>query len=245
MHLTSMYKKITSLLFIFYFLIIGCDPIENNSRIVFNLKVTDEENQPLPDIDINASLRDTSIGVSFFIFPSFEGFEGVIGVGSTDTQGEISLISLDPDLFQNEIAVVINGDEQFGMSSVNQEYGIVTYLLDSIANKATLLPDTVLKRSATLEIEIIDVLDMEGSLAYTITYSPRIQQFRFPSGEELTSDTVEGFGEPLSSEELTFETLQNTIALFSYTITLDSGVVETNTIEIPINQDIVQYAFEF
>jgi len=168
-----------------------------------------------------------------------------IGVGNTDTQGDVSLISLEPDLFLNEIAVVINGDEQFGESSINQEYGVVIYLLDSIANRTTILPDTVLKRSATLEVEIIDVPDIEGTLDYTINYPTRIQQFRFPSGEEAVSEVVQGSGVPAPTGRLTFDTLQNTIATFTYTITSSTGAIETNTIEIPMNQETVQYAFEF
>jgi hypothetical protein len=240
-----MYKKIPFILLALYFSLISCDPIENNSRIAFELKITDGDSQLLSGIDVNVSLRDTSTGVPGFILPPFIGFEALIGVGSTDTQGEVSLISLEPDLFSNEIVVVINGDEQFGESSVNQEYGIVIYQLDSIVNRTTILPDTALKRSATLEVNIIDVPNIEGNLDYSVTYATRIQQFRFPSGEESISKTTEGFGVPQSPEGLTFETLQNTTALFSYTITLDSGAVESNTIEIPINQETVQYAFEF
>ena len=239
-----MCKKLSFLLLVLCGTLISCDPIENNSRIAFELKITDQESQPLSDIDVNASLSNTSTSVAFFIFPSFEGFEALIGVGSTDTQGEVSLISLEPDLLLNEIAVVINGDEEFGESSVNQDYGIVVYHLDSIANRTTILPDTVLKRNATLEVEIIDVPDIEGSLDYTITYATRIQQFRFPSGEESISEIIEGSGVPATGT-FTFDTLQNTTATFTYFLTFSTGVVETNTIEIPINQETVQYAFEF
>ncbi len=240
-----MCKKIPFILLVLYVSLISCDSIENNSRIAFELKVTDEENQPLSDIDVNASLRDTSTGVAFFIFPSFEGFEALIGVGSTDTQGEVSLISLNPELSLNEIAVVINGDEQFGESSVNQEYGIVIYQLDSIASRTTILPNTTLKRSATLEVEIVDVPEIEGSLDYSITYATRIQQFRFPSGEESISNTIQESGLPAPTGIITLETLQNTTAIFAYSLTLSSGAVESNTIEIPINQETAQYAFEF
>lgn len=236
-----MYKK-TALLLLLCIVCVGCsDPIENNSRIAFELKVTDDTNQPIPDIDVNASVYRRTATIFIPIIPSFEG---VLGVGSTDNQGGATIISLEPDQTIDQIGVLINSDEQLAGTPLNEDYGVVIYQLDSIVARTTVLPDVVLKRSATLEIEIIDSPTLEGDLEYTITYPTRVQQFQFPSGEESVSNTLTDSGIPGSSDVLTFETLQNTTALFTYLITIN-GMAETNTIEIPINQETVQYAFEF
>ena len=240
-----MCKKIIGTLLLVCCSFLSCNELENNSRIAFDIKVIDDANQPIPDIDLNSYAFRESVFIPFILL--FEGFEGILGVGSTDDQGEATLISLAPNQELNQIGVLINSNEQSEGTPINEEYGIVIYLLDSTVDvdELVILPEIVLKRSATLEIEIIDAPDVEGNLEYAITFPTRIQQFQFPEGESFTSDTVNGVGIPSSSIIETFETLQNTIALFSYTITLDSGVVESNTIEIPINQDVVQYAFEF
>lgn len=239
-----MYKKLSSLLLVLCGILISCsDPIENNSRIAFELKVTDEANQPIPDIEVNASVF-RRFASTIIIFFSESSFEGVVGVGTTDAQGALTLISLEPDQTADQIGVLINSDEQFVGNPVNEDYGVVIYQLDSISTKTIVLPETILKRSASLEIEIIDVPTIEGTLEYTITYPTRIQQFQFPSGEESISETVQGSGVPATGT-FTFDTLQNTIATFTYILTSATGMVETNTIEIPINQETVQYAFEF
>jgi len=152
-------------------------------------------------------------------------------VGSTDNQGEATLISLAPNQELNQIGVLINSNEQFEGTPINEEYGVVIYLLDSTVdvNELVILPETVLKRNATLEIEIIDSPDVEGSLEYAITFPTRIQQFQFPEGESFTSDSVDGVGIPSMSKTETFDTLQNSMAVFEYTIT----------------SSVVQYVFEF
>lgn len=237
-----MYKKI-SLLLILCIAFLSCsDPIENNSRIAFELKVIDDSNQPIADIAVNASVYRGSAGIAFF--PVIPSFDGILGVGSTNNQGTLTLISLEPDQTIDQIGVLINSDEQFSGSSLNEDYGVVIYQLDSLLMKTTILPDVVLKRSASLEIEIIDVPTMDGTLDYTITYATRVQQFQIPNGEESVSGTIEGSGISNPGTPITLETLQNTIAIFSYELTT-SGETETNTIEIPINQETVQYAFEF
>ncbi|GGG21304.1 hypothetical protein GCM10011344_22610 [Dokdonia pacifica] len=217
------------------------DPIQNNSRISFDFKVINESNQPISDIGVSASALRS--GVSIFI-PIIPSFEGVLGVGTTDNQGEANLISLSPDETISRIGVLINSEEQSAETPLNEDYGVVIYQLDSIITRNTVLPDVVLKRSATLEIEIIDTPTLEGTLSYAITYPARVQKFQIPSGEEAISETIEGSGILESSEILVLETLQNTTALFTYFIT-SNGVTESDTIEIPINQETVQYAFEF
>ena len=238
-----MYKTKMLLWFALCCLLISCsDPIENNSRIVFELKVIDDTNQPITDVEVSTSLfRRFATAIVF----SVSSFEGILGVGATDAQGDVSLISLEPDQTADRIGVLINSNEQFAGDPINQDYGVVIYQLDSIVTKTTLLPDVILKRSAILEIEIIDSPDIESTLDYTITYPTRIQQFQFPSGEEAVSDSRTGSGIPGPMGILTFETLQNTTAMFAYTLTFSTGAVETNTVEIPINQEIVQYALEF
>lgn len=224
-------------------ILISCsDPIENNSRIAFELKVADEANQPISNIEVSASIfRRFATAIIF----SVSSFEGILGIGATDTQGEVTLISLEPDQTADRIGVLINSNEQFSGNPINEDYGVVIYQLDSISTRTTVLPDVILKRSATLEIEIIDNPDIESTLTYTITYPTRIQQFQFPAGEEMVSDSRQGSGVPEPMGVLTFETLQNTTATFAYTLTSNTGVVENNTIEIPIHEEIVNYAFEF
>lgn len=236
-----MRKKISLLLLLCIAYASCSDPIENNSRIAFELKVTDDTNQPIPDIGVNASVYRRTATIFIPIIPSFEG---VLGVGSTDSQGGATIISLEPDQTIDQIGILINSDEQLDGTPLNEDYGVVIYQLDSIVTRTTVLPDVVLKKSATLEIEIIDSPTLEGDLEYTVTYPTRVQQFQFPSGEESISNMLTDSGTPGSSDVLTFETLQNTTALFTYFITLN-GITETNTIEIPINQETVQYAFEF
>ncbi|MEP0263330.1 hypothetical protein [Dokdonia sp.] len=238
-----MYKKISLLLILCISFLSCSDPIENNSRIAFELKVIDDANQPISDIVVNASVHRGAAGIIFF--PVIPSFDGILGVGSTNDQGTLTLISLEPDQTVDQIGVLINSDEQFSGNSLNEDYGVVIYQLDSLLTKTTILPDVVLKRSASLEIAITDVPTMDGTLEYTITYATRLQQFQFPNGEESVINTIEGSGALNSSGmPITLETLQNTTAIFSYELTT-GGETETNTIEIPINQETVQYAFEF
>lgn len=224
---------------------LSCSEIEDNSRIAFQLKVVDDANQPIPDIAINSYAFRETVSIPFIIL--FEGFEGILGVGNTDDQGEVTLVSLEPNRELNQVGVMINTNEQFEGTPINEEYGVVIYQLDSIVdvNELIILPNTILRRNAVLEIEIIDNPSLEGELAYTITYPTRVQQFQFPEGESFTNRTTGGAGIPDFSDVLTFETLQNTTAIFEYTITSNTGDVMSNTVEIPINQETVQYVFEF
>jgi hypothetical protein len=238
-----MYKK-TSLLLILCIAFLSCsDPIENNSRIAFELRVIDDSNQPISDIAVNASVYRGAAGIVFF--PIIPSFDGILGVGNTNNQGALTLISLEPDRTIDQIGILINSDEQFSGGSLNEDYGVVIYQLDSLLTRTTVLPDVVLKRSASLEITITDVPTIDGTLEYTITYATRLQQFQFPNGEESVSGTIEESGATNPpGTPITLETLQNTVAIFSYELTT-GGETETNTIEIPINQEIVQYALEF
>ena len=240
-----MKKRKLLILFVLCCSLLSCEVIENNSRIAFELKVTDDSNQPIPDINTNVSIFRKTNFIPFVLY--IQGFKGVSGVGSTNSQGNSTLISLTPDESIDEIGVLVNSDQQFAGTPSNEDYGVVIYQLESIEDKSRIiaLPDKVLKRTATLEIEIIDSPSQEGDLAYTITYPTRIQRFQFPEGESETTETIQGTGVPSSSGVLRFNTLQNTIALFNYTITSDIGVVESDTIEIPINQETVAYEFEF
>ena len=242
-----MYKKITLIFLIIFSCLLSCTELEDNSRIAFQLKVVDDANQPIPDIAVNSyAFRETAF-IPFIIV--FQGFEGVLGVGNTDDQGEATLISLEPSQERTQIAVVINTNtnEQFEITPINEEYGVVVYQLDSIVdfNELVILPNTILRRNAVLEIEIIDNPNLDGELAYTITYPTRVQQFQFPEGESFTSNTINGVGVSDFSEAFTLETLQSSTAMFEYTITSSNGTVVSDIIEIPINQETVQYVFEF
>ena len=242
-----MYKKLTLILLVLFSILLSCSEIENNSRIAFQLKVVDDANQPIPDIAVNSyAFRETAF-IPFIIV--LQGFEGILGVSNTDDQGEATLISLEPSQERTQVAVVINTNtsEQFEITPINEEYGVVIYQLDSIVdfNELVILPNTILRRNAVLEFEIIDNPNLDGELAYTITYPTRVQQFQFPEGESFTSNSTNGVGVSDFSGVLTIETLQNTTVIFEYTITSDNGDVMSNTIEIPINQETVQYVFEF
>jgi len=239
-----MNRKLIFLLYLTLGFLAGCsDPIENNSRVAFELNVVNGDDQPLQDVEVSASFFNrTSV---FFVIPILAGFEGIVGVGSTNDLGELSLISLEPQPIVEQIAVLVNSNERLGGNPINEDYGVVIYQLDSLTERTTVLPTTILRRRARLELEIIDNPLLDGTLDFTLTYATPTQQFQITSGEELTEETIRFNDQQDSIELLGRDTLQNTIATFSYTITSATGTIETSTIEIPINEETVEYVFEF
>lgn len=236
-------NKITNTFFIVCFTLLSCgDPIEDNRRIAFEVKVADQNNQALSDIDVNVTLFRR--GSSPIIF-SFSSFEGIIGLGKTNDIGEARITSLKPNLGSDKINIIINGDDNFESTAINNDYGIVLYELEVVNDFETFLPDVTLRRNATLDFRINNSLLSQDTLSYTLEYSNRIQRFQFPEGEEITTTITDDILFPDSENvSIDINTLESTSAIFSYQLR-NNGVITTDTIEIPINQNTVNYVFEF
>ncbi len=235
-------NKITNTFIIICFTFLSCgDPIEDNRRIAFEVKVADENNQPLSDIDVNVAIFRR--GASAIIF-SVSSFEGIIGLGKTNTIGEARITSLRPSLNNDKINVIINGDNDFESTSINNDYGIVLYELERANDFEIFLPDVTLRKNATLNFSIDHTSSLD-TLSYSLEYSTRIQKFQFPEGEEMTTTVIEDIVFPDSENaSILLNTLESTSAIFSYQLR-NNGVIASDTIEIPVNQNTVNYVFEF
>ncbi|AXT20534.1 hypothetical protein D7030_05260 [Flavobacteriaceae bacterium AU392] len=239
--------------FIVCILLFTCEDVENNRRLGFDINVVDINNVAIPNVNVVVFANGREIGVFdvLFVLPLFlPNFNGVLGFGNTDTDGELRLISLAPDRNNGSLAIIINGvtDDNTFVNSVNENFGAVIFEIDDDPESNTIdLPDVILRRVALLNFDINNTSGSQNILRFSLETDRRNQIFNLIDGSDNVSNIIQKnlFPEDLSLSMVN-ETLQNTIATFSYTLSDDSdNLIDSGVIQIPINQDVVNYVFEY
>ncbi len=227
-------------------LILSCEDIEDNSRIGFDVKVTDQNSIPLANIDVILFAQDNSTS----LLPiTTNNLEGVLGFGETDANGFLRLIALKPTS-NNDVTIIVNPVAEDGIfeNSTNEEFTTVALEINEELESNTInLPDVLLSKIANLNLTINNSSNSENRIRFSLEVCARSQRLSLINGTSVTSNFVNN---QLFSQDLPFfntlETCLNSVATFSYTLLdMDDVVVASDSIEIPINQNSVDYVFEF
>ena len=221
------------------------EEFENNARLGFEINVVDENNQPLENIE-----------VSLFFSDGNSNSDGIIAQNITDSNGFVNLISLSPGEDNDGLSLTINSNfinsnSIFFMESntIDENFGGVRYdfFQGSLESNTIEIPITTLQRTAILNFEIVNTSGSSNSINFVLTYESRNQVFNLTNGNNFI---VSDFSNNLDPSELPFlteiPTLLNSIANFSYQIRdVDGNVIETESTEIIIDQELTNYVFEY
>lgn len=223
------------------------NPIEPNRRIAFEVTVEDSSGNGLSGIDTNIGMYSTP-----FLFLR-ERFLGLTGVGATDDQGNARIISLKPQRTGTDVvALLINADDP-NNDVVNPDYGSVILRVDTVENNQLSFPSITLRRIAELTITAVNTSATTDELVIRVDVENRDQLFSFPDDmdEDLTSSNVLSITRSIDATQgiegfsSTLRTLQNTTGIFTYFFRNENSETAPITIEIPINESITTYVFEY
>lgn len=207
--------------------------VEDNIRASIIAKIVDENGNPIPDIPVYSGSSSDILG----------------GVDISDENGEVDFNSLEST--SSEFGIVVNiSTTGVGFPS-NQDYTFVSFRNRENDRQRYFydLGTLVLRKKANLIVNVSGNYPGSGTLFGTIRYKEYECNYvvnDFEIDDELTycgeiqRNTGVRVDEmfPASSSEI--ETVLGTTAIFEYSI--NDGPLQT--VEIPINQNLVTYELE-
>lgn len=225
-------------------LVINCsgDPILNNKRIALNVGVLDAAGA-LEDIEVNVQIfRRGSVS---FVLPGASSFRGIIGTGVTDETGNVRVISFAPGNVDS-IAVIINGNGSGEDTGFNSTLNTVCTVLSSLPSDDVDLPTVTLSKLANLDIRVENTSATMDTLSFQLGYE-NPKQFVDSEGDLEELNDIEIVKTQTIEDprfEITTESLQGKTLTFTYELR-NEVLLESDTVEIPIDTQNIIYVFEY
>ncbi len=217
------------------------DDVENNNRIAVQVRVIDENQQPLANIDVlvGGSDNEDFLPQNRFFYPtSGSFFNEVLGYNTTDVTGEVRVISLRPKP-RNTLGVTINPED------AQNDLSTVVVGFDTIPDADINIADIQLVPTANVLVQFDRDAAQMDTLSYIIEYQPKIRLLDYPDvstinlariRDQLTASSID--------TSINIETLVNTTAVLSYRLYNQENEIR-GSVEIPITQSNETYEFSY
>lgn len=225
--------KIASYLLIFNLFLFTCEPpIEYNKRLVVEGNLLNSEEESLPNIQVYS-----------FIVGSV--YNSKLGEDYSDDQGNFHFVSFES--FEGEFSIFINPNSSEYSSAIISRVTPDNIL--TINNEVFSLGTIELKPVSFLQLNINKTSNENHQLSWRLEYfsSECNYDYDFTSLTPIENEcfAIKTFNDISILDETNFsdrvKTLQNTTATFIYQLDNEPEV----TIEIPINQNQVEYEFTY
>jgi hypothetical protein len=224
---------------------IGCSEIEiqDNQRILFNLRVVDTLGQGIEAVQVNALAVKERIQF-------FGGDEKLLGQGRSNTDGTVNLVALAPK-FENFIFVLVNtaSTDEFNPIVLDDRFGSVLLLVAQDDNQLEYnFPETVLRENSLFTVRFERSPTTTSTLEYRIAFEQRRQFINLSNLEDPfpPSFPESGVISPTgaSSQEVIIETLLASEVILDITLT-ENGVSTTEKIVVPVRQANQTYVYDY
>jgi len=232
---------------LFLIVLSSCEPdlVEDNRRTIVEVKITDSEQEALPNINVAYGVSEREI----FIQDGDQinqRFQAVLGQDISNTSGDVSFISLVAKPQFNTQLIIINAESPFFNLVENPTYEKIIYKLNDAVDGSIRLPETTLRKKATVGFSIERLSAANTTLFYDLSFKRTTTVVDFSSGERLEDDR--SFGEltpTIASDSRTLQIPQGTSLLLTYSIFNGQELLEQGSEEYLINESTENFEFNF
>lgn len=219
-------------------LLLSCETIEDNKRLLFTGNLIDDAGEPIANAQVSAIFSNST---------GDNNQQDILGQDQSDNDGNFSMISLAPN--SSGLNLVLNSIF-LSKDSIEQIYPTLNLFFTRDYFERVLeikLNSIALPKLSNLEIKIKKTSSNPAILDWSLDFRNTICTLDIQSEEDINnisfcSDFIRYTNQNNPSQpdiQENFKSLRNSIAIFSYTL----NDVEGESIEIPLNK--IDNEFEF